>query len=197
MWPRDCCEQGSSCRTGSAEMGKGTKIPNKVWLVQAENLFSALLYTWSGYNDMQWSQISPVQKLSCGSRSLMMVRHWFVCAEGKHAWQKKKKRGLVKGTDFLIVLFEFRSSLMLPSGVFLTSFLSPRHGCISSGWYLWHKHKGDTYSQHRIWLFPTTPVIQQPQGLEDTSVSRCSSCHLHELHYLTALALINICCNLW
>lgn len=91
MWPRDCCEQGSSCRTGSAETGKGTKIPNKVWLVQAENLFSALLYTWSGYNDMQWSQISPVQKVSCGSRSLMMVRHWFVCAEGKHAWQKKKK----------------------------------------------------------------------------------------------------------
>lgn len=54
-----------------------------------------------------------------------------------------------------------------------------------------------THSQHQIWLFPTTPVIPQPQGLEDTSVSRCSSCHLHELHYLTALALINICCNLW
>lgn len=34
----------------------------------------------------------PVQKLSCGSRSLVMVRHWFVCAEGKHAWQKKKKQ---------------------------------------------------------------------------------------------------------
>lgn len=140
----------------------------------------------------------PVQKLSCGSRSLVMVRHWFVCAEGKHAWQKKKKTTqLVKGTDFLFVLFELRSSLMLCSGVFLTSFLRPRHGCLSSGWDLWHKHKGDTHSQHQIWLFPTTPVIQQPQGLEDTSVSRCSSCHLHELHYLTALALINICCNLW
>lgn len=43
----------------------------------------------------------------------------------------------------------------------------------------------------------TTPVVQQPGGPEATSVRRCRGCHLHRLHYLTALALINICCNPW
>ena len=164
------------------------------WHTQANNLFSALPYTSNDYNDMQWSQISTSSKAELWIQVFNDVKTLICMCKGKHAWQKEQ---LLKDTDFLIVLFEFRYCPTLPSGVFLNSFLSPIDCCLSSGWYVWHKHKGDTYSQHWIWLFPTTPVIQQPQGLEDTSVSRCSSCHLHELHYLTALALINICCNLW